>query len=298
MKELWTALFFEAILKLSRPLPDALRTLLLRGLGKFFGLFPHAHKKAVQFNNRLLFRLHGRELAKRTSAIFQNFALTLYDFATPQSVQVDVPRQKELKAWRDKYGGMMLLTFHMGQWELGARLLSQWGWPVTAIFQPYTNPHLKKTIESRRAPGIEFIPVGKGASAAVTRALKEKRLVAMLGDHAFGEDGISVNLMGHSVKWAKGPILLAVRAQVPIVVACIARVGQSRYRTFIEDIIIPAEKSQMEVQRLAQWVADKFADFLKNHPAQWYYFAPLKLMPPATPHEMREKETESELANV
>ncbi len=277
MKEFLTAFFLEASLRVIRLIPTTFRFQCLQWIGGLYGSFPHAQRKNVEKNFHLLFSktpdlLHSNNI----NSVFRNFAVTLFDFASADTLTVTVPRKIELEEWRARFGGMMMLTFHMGLWELGARIMARWGWPVTAIYQPYTNPHLKKTIESRRAPGVEFIPVGQGAAQAVSRVLKDNRIVAMLGDHSFGEDGMTVNVMGEKVTWAKGPILLAVKSKVPIIVSCVIRTAPSTYEAIVLDPIVPKEKSSHEIERVAQVIADKFSDLLRKYPTQWYYFASLQ----------------------
>ena len=185
---------------------------------------------------------------------------------------MSVPDRKKLEKAREKNKGVLVLTFHMGHWELGARTMSQWGWPVTAVYQPYKNKKFKEVIESRRAPGVNFVAVGENAASGVREALKRGDMVAMLGDHPFGEAGMPVNLLGHRVLWPKGPVLLAVREKCPIVVAVVIRTKLGSYTALIEDPLYPRSKSRDEVERLVQEVADKFGKFLRQYPTQWYRF--------------------------
>jgi len=274
-----TAFIFEGLANILRFVPGNIRHKLLQGMGWIYGSLPHGQLKALKFNLRLLMHLKEPELDKTAKEIFQNFATTLFDFSSPKNIHVEFPRKKELENWRSQHGSLMLLTFHMGLWELGARILGNWGWPVTAIYQPYKNKHLKRVIEKWRAPGVDFIPVGNGAAKSVSQAFREGKLVAMLGDHHFGEEGIPVELLGHNIKWAKGPVLFAVKEQFPIIVSVVIRTGPRSYRVIIEDPLIPRDRSLNEIQRLAQEVADKFGNFLTAFPTQWYYFQPLEVLP-------------------
>ena len=170
----------------------------------------------------------------------------------------------------------MILTFHVGHWELGARTLSEWGWPVTAVYQEYQSRSFQKLIESKRAPKVRYISVGAGAARGVTDALKHGEIVAMLGDHAFGEEGIPVQLLGQEILWPKGPALLALRENVPIVAALVYRHEGRNYRAVVEEPIYPHGHTRAEIHRLVQEIADKFGRFLPDHLAQWYRFMPLE----------------------
>jgi lauroyl/myristoyl acyltransferase len=272
------AFVFEATAALLAPIPVSLRLKLVSAMGFMFGRSATKMRAALEINLRRLLGIEGAKLTRLSDEIFRNFALTLHDFFFPEGLTIRVPHRDKLEALRKKHNGILLLTFHMGHWELGARTMQEWGWPVSAVYQPYRNKRFKKVIESRRAPGVNFIPVGGTAAQGVRAALKRGDIVAMLGDHPFGEEGARVNLFGHKVRWPKGPIVLAVRERTPIVVAVIVRTGRRQYEAIIEEPIIPTSGTRAEVQRLVQDVADKFSKVLPRYLNQWYRFRPFEFL--------------------
>lgn len=245
-----------------------------RWIGLIYAQFPHHQKRGLEYNLSHLLGYTGRKKTEIRNQIFENFALTLYDFFAPSGVTIEVPERAKLESVRKKHGGILVLTFHMGHWELGARSMAEWGWPVTAVYQPYRNKKLKRVIEAHRAPGVRFIPVGAGAAQGVQESLRRGDVVAMLGDHPFGEDGSPVPLLHHRVLWPRGPVVLAVRAKAPIVIAVIVRHGHRRYVAHIEDPLVPNDGSKGEVDRLVGAIAFKFGKLLTHHVTQWYRFQP------------------------
>lgn len=259
-------------------LPRRARYPLISALGQVFGLFAWNMRSALDENLNLFFVGDRKRQRPSTWKVFSNFAIALGDFFLPDDVIVHVPQRKKLEKLREQHPGILVLTFHLGHWELGARTMKQWGWPVTAVYQPYRNKRLKKSIESRRAPGVNFIAVGGNAANGVRAALRRGDVVAMLGDHPFGEDGAEVNLLGHKVIWPKGPVVLAMKEKAPIVVAVVVRTGVGEYTAHIEDPIVSSARGRNEVNRLVQEIADKFAAFLIRNPAQWYRFLPFEFV--------------------
>ena len=179
---------------------------------------------------------------------------------------------------KEKHGGIVVLTFHIGNWEIGARFLSEKGFPVSAVYQPYENKRMKKVIEKRRTRRVTFIPVGSQAARGVRDALRRKECVAMLGDHLFGEKGTWVNLLHQKVRWPKGPILLAAKEGAPIVVAVVVRSNAATYQVHMEDPLFPT-KSKNGIQQTTQAVADKFGKYVKQYPSQWFRFHPFEYYP-------------------
>jgi lauroyl/myristoyl acyltransferase len=269
---------FEMTAFIASCLPRSWRYPFAGFLGRTVGTLSPNMRDALRLNLNHLFKLSKSELDQNTKAIFYNFGLTLYDFFFPEGLTIDVPDKEKLTQLREKHGGILVLTFHMGHWELGARTMQQWGWPVTAVYQPYQNKKFKQVIEKRRAQGVNFIAVGTNAASGVREALRRGEMVAMLGDHPFGEEGMPVHLLGHKVIWPKGPVVLAVRENAPIVVAVIVRVGPRHYRAIIEEALIPKSKSRAEVERLVQEVANKFGKLLPQYLTQWYRLRPLEFV--------------------
>jgi KDO2-lipid IV(A) lauroyltransferase len=263
---------FEFGIRLHRALPRSLDLWLTARLGSIFGRLAPGMRAPLMENLRVILGMSEREAQKTAGEVFKNFALTLHDFFIPDQVTIDVPNRERLERARREHGGVLTLTFHLGNWELGARTMQTWGWPVTAVYQPYTNPKFKQLIESHRAPGVNFLPVGGHAAKGVMEALRRGDVVAMLGDHPFGEDGAAVDLLGRRVMWPRGPIVLAVRSGCPIVVAVIVRVGRQHYQAIIEEPMIPRTRTLAEVDRLMQGVAEKFGSVVRSYPTQWYRF--------------------------
>jgi len=239
---------------------------------------PLKQKRNIQFNYARLLGYTGTEAKQTARAIFRNFALSLHDFFLPQNIQFDTYEREKIENLRKTHPGFMLITFHMGGWELGPRKLLEWNWPLTAVYQPYQNKKFRDLIEKNRAPGVEYLPVGKGAAQGVQAALRKGKVVAMLGDHLFGENGTPVQLFGHKVKWPKGPVVLAVKQKAPIVVVTVIRKKPGFYDIRFEDPLIPQSTSRAEVLRLTQEVANKFGILLQRHPDQWLRMEKLEFL--------------------
>ena len=274
MKSTLSAWIIGALIWICERVPPRMRYKIAHLTGWLFILLPGSMRHAFEENIRLLLPSLTNTLPELVSEVFKNFAVTLCDFFIPRDLIVDVPDRAKLEELRKQKKGVLVLTFHMGHWELGARVMQQWGWGVTAVYQPYKNKAFKRLVESHRAPGVNFIPVGGNAAHGVRDALRRGDMVAMLGDLPFGEEGIDVKLLGHHVMWPKGPILLAVREKCPIVVAVVVRTQLGHYKAFIEDPLIPRASTRAEVRRLVQEVTTQFAKYVTAYPSQWYRFRP------------------------
>jgi KDO2-lipid IV(A) lauroyltransferase len=268
------ALTIRALIWICERVPARVRYNIAVFTGWVFSLVPGGMRRAYEDNVQLLLPSLAGKLPSLITEVFKNFSITLCDFFIPQELNVEVPDRAKLEELRKQNKGILMLTFHMGHWELGARVMQQWGWNVSAVYQPYRNKAFKRLVESHRAPGVNFIPVGGHAAQGVRDALRRGDMVAMLGDLPFGEEGIDVKLLNHHVIWPKGPILLAVREKCPIVVAVVVRTKLGHYRAFVEDPLVPRAATRAEVHRLVQEVTNQFAKYVVAYPSQWYRFRP------------------------
>jgi len=258
-------------------LPPRAGIAIARGWGWLYSIFPTKDRAALISNLKKVLGFSEEKAQETAHQIFLNFGETLYDFFHPHGIQVDVPDREKLEALRQQHGGFLVLTFHMGNWELGARTMASWGWPVTAVYQPYQNKKLRRVIDKVRAPGVNFVSVGRDAVVGVRQAFKRGDIVAMLGDHIFGEEGVEVKLLGHPVRWPKGPLVLALRENAPIVIAVVIRTGHRHYRAWTDEPIYSHGLGREAIHGLLQEVTNKFGRFLAQHPEQWYRFKPLHI---------------------
>jgi Kdo2-lipid IVA lauroyltransferase/acyltransferase len=202
----------------------------VRAIGWLYAILNRPLRRVVESNLAAVVDFDPRQRALVARRSIENFCVTLYDFFQSDGVVLETDDLETLRRLHHQHKRLLILTFHVGHWELGARYLQQQGFPVTAVYQEYRNKAMRRLIQRHRASGVNFLPVGANAANRVLEAFSRGDVVAMLGDHPFGEAGARVQLNGHTVLWPKGPVTLAVRSNTPIVTAAVVRVGHRRYR--------------------------------------------------------------------
>lgn len=157
---------------------------------------------------------------------------------------------------------------HLGNWEvapLGAFLHDV---PMTLIYRRVNNPLVEKmiyAIRSRHCAGL--YPKGKRGAAEVLRALKAGRALGLLIDQKMN-DGIEVPFMGRPAMTAQATAELALRFEVPIVMARVVRLHGANFRMETKPLEFGAEETPAEImlkinQQLEQWI--------NEFPAQWLW---------------------------
>lgn len=269
---LW-ALGLSGLSAAVRGLPRRPRYAAAAALGRAVSrMFPEK-RAAVERNLAVINAWAGTRF--RAERVFENFGMTLSDFLGRPPERIAVEGREKAEAARRAGRGAIFLTSHLGNWELGGRILAEWGWPVTAVFQPYRSPTMQRYIQNRRAPGLSYLAVGKGAALGVSRVLDRREAVAMLADRPFGETGERVTLCGRPARLPRGPFLFAARSGAPLVPGFVLMEGPGRYRTVVEEPMWPSGKGHAAVQILLDKMAQVLGKYIAQHGEQWYCFEPV-----------------------
>jgi len=175
--------------------------------------------------------------------------------------------------------GAVLVTGHVGSWEVMGHLLADRGWPVTLVMHDAVQPKMKETIE-RMAEGRAFNVLwtdGSAASAAaILDALSRGEMVGMMGDRLLAGDGARVPFLGGEVEFPVGPYALAAAAEAPVFHVFAVRTGKRRYAFHALEAGIPRYSSRKQrAADLARWAgafATNLETYARTYPAQWGNF--------------------------
>ena len=123
-----------------------------------------------------------------------------------------------LDAVMAKHGRVLLLTAHLGNWELLAAAHRLTGYPLSIVVRPLDAPWLDALAERlRRSTGVELIDK-RGALRPVLEALRRGRMIGILMDqNASRREGVFVDFFGRPASTSRSLALLAIRTQTPVV---------------------------------------------------------------------------------
>jgi predicted LPLAT superfamily acyltransferase len=177
--------------------------------------------------------------------------------------------------------GAVILTAHLGNWEIMGQMLSRTERPVTFVMYDGVQPELKATLEAMqqgRAFEVLHTDGSPGAAAAMLAALGEKRLVGMMGDRALGGKSAAVPFLGATLRIPLGPFALAAAAHAPVLYAFAFREGSRHYSLHAIRAAEPheasPEKRSVALERRAADYARCLEAFVLAYPTQWGNFFP------------------------
>lgn len=170
--------------------------------------------------------------------------------------------------------GALLVTGHYGNWELTGHLLSLYGFEVVAIMRPLDNAYINGyVVRTRRAAGLELLDK-KGAMQKAEGILHRGGALGFIADQDAGRKGMFVDFFGRKASTYKSIGLLAMSAEVPIIVGYARRISpRFRYELGVERIIHPHEWKDRDdpLEWITQEYTSAIEDFVRRDPAQYLW---------------------------
>ncbi|MCH2132605.1 MAG: hypothetical protein MK116_02530 [Phycisphaerales bacterium] len=137
---------------------------------------------------------------------------------------------------------MLFITGHCGNWELLGYGMSVVGYPMAALARPLDNVLLNRWLLGlREAHGLRVLTKW-GATPEMQRIIESNGHVGFIADQNAGDAGVFVPFFGRLASTYKSIGLLAMRYELPLLVAMAERQNNDfSYRLHVEDVIEPAD---------------------------------------------------------
>ena len=259
-------------------MPRPLRLSLASTLGRAIARACPRERRVVQDNlERVAPGLQRAARARQVRELFAHFAMCFADLITTNRAGVEGllgPEEgaEHFDAVLGAGGGFIVLTAHVGNWELAGRTLATRGAgrPVHIVMAPEADPAVEILLRDHAAP-VRFVTLRTPADAVpLVAALRRGEIVGMQGDRALGHRGdVALDFFGAPARFPLGPFLLARAAGVPVVPAfCLLRPD----RRYSVRVGAPRRVERgAEEDALRRWV-DGLAAVVACAPTQWFNF--------------------------
>jgi KDO2-lipid IV(A) lauroyltransferase len=170
--------------------------------------------------------------------------------------------------------GGLVLSLHMGNFELAIRTVPLLGIPATATGRPMANPRLwRRVVRGRGATGAELIDV-RGGAPEMLRALRANRLVAvMIDQYARRAHAVLAPLFGARCQTSAGIATLALRTGAPVIPFFVVREAPGRHRgTFLAPIEMPHTGDRRADIALGTARCNAVIEnLIRKYPEQWWW---------------------------
>lgn len=224
----------------------------------------------------------------RTYRVFWNFAWTITDNVRFKEFRVspdwEFEGREHLERLQAHQGGAIILTAHMGNYDLGAHLFAEVSRrQIVMVRAPETDPqtrryeaelHGRTVGESLR---VDFSTRAGELAIDLLHALQQGQIIAIQGDRVTpGLSAIPATLFGRQTEVPAGPFALAMTARVPVFPLFIFRLGRRRYRLVVFpplEVVRTRDRDEALAAAAGRWSHDLEA-VVRTAWFQWFTFQP------------------------
>jgi KDO2-lipid IV(A) lauroyltransferase len=171
--------------------------------------------------------------------------------------------------------GAIVVTAHLGSFELGAAMLASFERRLHVVFRRDQLPSFDRLrSEYRRRLGVTEAPLdeGWGVWLRLRDALIADEVVMLQGDRTMpGQPGVAVPFLDGHIDIPSGPVKLAMASGAPILPVFTTRTGSGRFCVVIDEpIVVEREPARTDgphpaLLRIAAAIERQVA----RHPEQW-----------------------------
>ena len=235
----YSPLSFEAASWIIRHLPRPLSRSMSVGVGELGYRLCGSRRAALLRNLHAITREGPRQNALSRSC-FHNFLRMLHDFcdcaeggtARVNSLMVERRGFHFLETGRRNGKGILLITGHLGAWELGGMVLASDGFPVNVVTMAEPTQELNEWRKKYRERfGIKTITVGsdKFAFVEIIQALRRNELVAMLIDRPYLSSGVQVRFFEQPTLFSSAAARIWQHTQASVIPAFVLQLEPGQY---------------------------------------------------------------------
>jgi len=177
--------------------------------------------------------------------------------------------------------GAILISPHLGTWELGGLGLADLGYRVNVL--TYREPdelvnEQRKQVREARGIGVIYVDRDDSSPLAIieaVNALRRNEIVCLIGDRDGSSNTVVVPFFGHPTPLPAGAAHLALATGAPVIPVFVVLENDGRYATLMEEAIFFSARhghNREVVQQGMTRLAAVFERYIRQYPDQWYNF--------------------------
>jgi predicted LPLAT superfamily acyltransferase len=234
---------------------------------RMFGSLPFWKRRWLVFRHFLAF---GRALIDRTAVLAGNTRHFSFSFDGEHHLRDALAEGR----------GVLLLTAHLGNWEVAGQFLSRLEVPINVTGFDNESGQIRALLNQASNAKFRLIPLtGSPTDAiALVAAMRRGEVVAMLGDRAYGSVSARIPFLGGMASFPIGAYVMAAMAGAPLIHVFNLLEPGGHYHFFG----FPPQRLQMPphnqrdgyLRACATRFAQDLETILKRDPLQWYNFYP------------------------
>lgn len=176
-------------------------------------------------------------------------------------------------AARQRGTGIIFLTGHCGNWELGALAYGRlFKLPMWVVARRQNNPYLNRMVEKMRMRYDNRIIYKDNAMRGMLQVIRSNGLIGLLADQAaFSDNGSLIPFLGRYAWATKGPVVITRKTGVALLPVFIHRAGDSHVLTILPECVLGGEAGDEGIAADVRTYSSFIEEFIIRHPADWYW---------------------------
>lgn len=245
--------------------------------------FAKKDREAVAKNLSIVLKKDMKECRVLAQKVFRNFGLYLADFFRIQRLNKDVVEKRvqvlgleNLNHALKENKGAVLLSAHLGNWEMGGVVTAIIGYDISAVVLKHRHKKINEFfIRQREKKGMKAITIDSVMKRCVS-ALSRNGMLALLGDRDFTNSGIMLDFFGVPTSIPKGPAIFSLKIGSPIVPTFFIRESRFNYKLIFDKPVEMDNTEGFKKDEMVKNLSEKFMPILEKYirayPYQWLMF--------------------------
>jgi len=170
--------------------------------------------------------------------------------------------------------GLLMVTAHFGNWELGAIAFSLLFQPVLLLYRPLDNLFLDRLVALVRSSTGNRILAKKMAMRQMLRTLNANGIVGLLIDQNWSwQEGVFVDFFGRPACTSDGVARLAMHTEAPVIPCFMVRREDGNYKLIIGEAVELVNTGDREKDVLVntQKYTRVIEQMIRKYPDQWFW---------------------------
>ncbi|WP_457552254.1 lysophospholipid acyltransferase family protein [Desulfobacula sp.] len=243
--------------------------------------------QSVQRNQQVIHngRLSSKELQKAVTNVFVYAGRCFIDFyralKNPDALQEKVLKneafERLIRLSRDKNFGAFLVVPHMSSFDLMLLAAADLGFEAKVLTFGNPTGGYKLQNDIRAISGLEIMPVSREVLTKSIDVLRKGGFVLTAIDRPISHQRRQLNFFGQPSPLPAGHIRMAIKADVPVLVAAVHMNPDGFYQLSLSDpismvhMLDPVEKIRHNAEKILQIIEG----YIRSHPSQWQMYYPV-----------------------
>ena len=251
-------------------------------LGRHLGPLFKVHQIAARNLARAMPELSEEQRKTVLRGMWDNLGRVVGEYAHLADINIDAKDEpgsvvvtglEHFEQLRASGKPVIFISAHFGNWEVMSLVASRHGFPLVHVYRAANNPFVEEILQELRKPvGGRHIPKGTEAARELIRALKRTEYLGMLVDQKLN-NGIAVPFFGRDAMTTPAPAEFALKAECPVVMAHVERLGGARFRVVIDKPIHFENTGDRErdVYNAMLLINRTIEGWIRQRPDHWFW---------------------------